>query len=120
MAGARGLAAWPVTMRGGPLLAMACTSISGRRGSPGKLESARMAASICARFRPGGGACTLAAGGGTDAIGGFCKAHYLRRALSSCLQTEHEGSYLLALATNGEHECPRKVNNRQMQGAQYL
>ncbi len=50
-----------------------------------------MAASICARFRPGGGACTLAAGGGTDAIGGFCKAHYLRRALSSCLQTEHEG-----------------------------
>ena len=34
---------------------------------------------------------TLAAGGGTDAIGGFCKAHYLRRALSSCLQTEHEG-----------------------------
>jgi len=70
-----GLAVWCglVTWRGDPLLAMACTSISGRRGSPGKFCSARMAASIWARFRPGGaGGCTLTAGGGTDASGGFC------------------------------------------------
>ena len=53
---------------------MACMSISGRTGSPGKADSARMAASICARFTVDGGTCTLAAGGGTEAGGGFCTA----------------------------------------------
>ena len=63
-----------VTWRGEPCLAMACMSISGRTGSPGKADSARMAASICARFTADGGACTLTAGGGTEAGGGFCTA----------------------------------------------
>ena len=62
------------TWRGEPCLAMACMSISGRTGSPGKADSARMAASICARFTVEGGTCTLAAGGGTEAGGGFCTA----------------------------------------------
>ncbi len=61
-----------VTWWGEPCLAMACMSISGRTGSPGKADSARMAASICARFTVAGDTCTLAAGGGTEAGGGFC------------------------------------------------
>ena len=74
MAETCGLELWfgLVTWWGEPCLAMACMSISGRTGSPGKADSARMAASICARFTVAGDTCTLAAGGGTEAGGGFC------------------------------------------------
>ena len=87
-----------VTWWGEPCLAMACMSISGRTGSPGKADSARMAASICARFTVEGGTCTLAAGGGTEAGGGFCTAP------AAGFQASHCNSCLEKLHPHAQHD----------------